>query len=181
MHPTGPFQILLSICFLLCPYVLAGDLSQEYQSKIKAVSALWEYEREEFIRLTKLSENQKQVLLDLVTKEKDEKTRKGMAFLLALNCAEVNPAFSPFAYLESYRCRNGPFDMFSSRSLISFENMYALAFVKEQDRPRAISFLKKYIKFWKGEATKKEGVFLGESDVEYLEEILIFLEKGGYH
>src|SRR5437667_12651385 len=181
MRPKILFQIFLSTLFLFGSYALAGELSQEYQSKIKAVSALWEYEREEFIRLTKLSENQKQVLLDLVTKEKDEKTRKGMAFLLALNCAEVNPAFSPFAYLESYRCRNGPFDMFSSRSLISFENMYALAFVKEQDRPRAISFLKKYIKFWKEEATKKAGVPLGESDVEYLKEILRFLEKGGYH
>lgn len=70
--------------------------------------------------------------------------------------------------------------MFSSRSLVSFENTYALAFVKEQDRPRAISFLKKYIKFWKDEATKKTGVPLGESDMEYLEEILRFLEKGGY-
>jgi len=181
MRPKILFQIFLSIHFLFGSHALASEPSQEYQSKIKAVSALWEYEREEFIRLTKLSENQKQVLLDLVTKEQDTETRKRMALLLALNCAEVTPAFSPFAFLESYRCKNGPFEMFSSRSLVSFENTYALAFVKEQDRPRAISFLKRYIKFWKDEATKKGGVPLGESDVEYLQEILRFLEKGGYH
>ncbi|MGH7164135.1 MAG: hypothetical protein ACREIS_01260 [Nitrospiraceae bacterium] len=160
---------------------LGSSLPLEVEGKIRAVTSLWAYEREEFIRLTRISESQKTVLTNLLDKEQDKKIRKGIALLLALNCVAVNPAISPFEFLESYRCKNGPFELFSSQSLVSFEDTYVLAFVKEQDRPRTISFLKRYIRFWKDEANKKDGVVIGESDLEYLLEIVVFLEKGGYH
>lgn len=180
MCPKPLFHVLVSIHFLLGSHVFASDLPQEYQSKIKAVTALWEYEREEFIRLTKLSDDQKRILSDVVVKEQDVETRKSIALLLALNCIEVSRGFIPFAFLQQYRCKNGPFETFSTQSLASISDTYALAFVKERDRSRTMSFLKRYIKFWKDEATKREGVVLGASDVEYLQEILRFLEKGGY-
>ena len=111
---------------------------------------------------------------------RDDKTRKSIALLLALNCIEVSRGLSPFAFLEHYRCKNGPFETFSTQSLASIGDTYALAFVKERDRSRTMSFLKRYIRFWKDEATQRERMVFGASDVEYLQEILRFLEKGGY-
>jgi len=70
MYLKPLFPVLVSIHFLSASHVLASELSQEYQSKIKAVTALWEYEREEFIRLTKLSDDQKRVLSEVVAKER---------------------------------------------------------------------------------------------------------------
>jgi hypothetical protein len=175
------FPIFLLLYFLLGAQAPAADIPPEHQSKIKAVVALWEYEHDEFIRLTRLSETQKHAMADLATKEKDEKILRGLTLLLVLNCKPVDQVRSPFVFLESYRCTNGSFEVFLSRALVSFENIYALAFVKEQDRLRAMSFLERYIKFWKDEAVKKGGASLSESDAEYLREILRFLEKGGYH
>lgn len=153
----------------------------ECTSKPSMVMSFWEYKHADLLRCIKLDKKEEIFYLTQLNDAPDANSPswEGTALLLALNCVFVEPDKTIFFKFEQYLCTNAPFESLSSSLL---ENLYILAFVKSEDRFRAINFMKRYIGFWENEGDlANEGVPIGESDEEYLEEILLFLEESGYN
>lgn len=147
------------------------DLAGIVDQKTQVAAAFWEYSAQDFSKNVQLSPAEVQFAIKLAkTKPGDER----LSLLLTLNCI---PA-SRYEELETYLCQHADFSVLRQ---VAFHDVSVLAFVKPSDRATAIGFLERYIAFWKHEVTlRNNGIPLGESDLELVEETLLFLQHGGY-
>ena len=164
-------------CIVCLVGVLVGmatgqDLAKSVEHKAQVASAYWEYSPHDFSRTVQLSRAEIQFATKLAkTKPGDER----LSLLLTLNCVLA----SQYKELETYLCQDADFSVLRQ---LAFHDVSILAFVKSSDRSTTIVFLERYIGFWKHEVTLgKDGIPLGESDLELIDETLLFLRNGGYN
>lgn len=154
-----------------------GDSLANGVDSVADVLRLWEFDRNEYLQLLRVSPADRKELLQGLATAGGEK-REALSLLLAFRC--VNAAKAPFQFLYEYRCAGSSYSSFVARALHSVSDTYALAFVLDEHRTRTESFLKRYIEFWKAEGQRTDGVAFAIDDREYLSEILLFLSRGGY-
>jgi hypothetical protein len=148
--------------------------------RLRAATALQEYEREEYLSLATLGEGQPELLRSSYPHFGSER-QAAASLLLALACAEPPPGESRYDFLHAYRCEGESFEEFAAEAVQSLDHLYALAFVRAEDRDRARSFLERYLAFWTGEGAMAEGgVRPVTGEIGSLEEIVLFLERGGW-
>ncbi len=162
-----------TVCLVVLVGIAAGqDLAKSVEHKAQVASAFWEYSPQDFSKSVQLSRDETQFAVKLAkAKPGDER----LSLLLTLNCI---PA-SQYRELETYLCQDADFSVLRQ---LAFRDVSILAFVKSSDRAIAIAFLERYIGFWKHEVTLgKDGIPLAESDLELIQETLLFLQDGGYN
>lgn len=159
---------LMAIIYLVSQPSLAGE--NALKSKTNASLHLWEYERSSFLSLVKLSKPEVEEL-----QAEKYTTNSGAQLLLSLNCVKPNES-SHFYALYQYRCLNKPLFYLSSQAL---KDPYVLAFVKEEDREKALYHLGKYKEFLNEVQSSSKGIPIEVSHREYVLEIIAFLEAGG--
>ena len=131
---------------------------------------LWEYERQEYLGMLYLPASEVGLL-----KEERFRAVEGAQLLLALNCEKPSSSFR-FQALYQYRCRGRPLSLISSFAL---EDPYILAFVKDEDKERALYYLHQYQAFLSSLKLSGKGIPVGADVGEYVGEITYFLESGG--
>jgi len=170
-------HIKLALCVLII-FVrasIAQNVSRSIEHKSQIAWVFWEWEDspEQWSKDIQLSAEEKKVAAQLATKRQRDKK---LGLLLALNCVSS----SRYQKLEEYLCRGGA-DVSALREVVSTD-VTLLAFAKPVDRPAAMAFLERYIAFWKNEAKIRDASMpLGESELEAIEETLLFLQSGGYN
>jgi hypothetical protein len=148
--------------------------------RLRAATALLEYEREEYLSLATLDEGQTELLRSSYP-HFGAARQAAASLLLALACAEPPPGESRYDFLYGYRCEGDSFEAFAAEAVRSLDHLYAMAFVRSEDRERARSFLERYLAFWTGEGVRVEGgVRPVTGELASLEEIVLFLEQGGW-
>lgn len=162
--------------------VLAARLPKAHVEKAESALRLWEFERGEYLRITRLTAKGRRDLEQFLRRAnpKEESLYDGVTLLVALNCGQILEGQSIYIAVQKYRCAGEPLSYLSSHA-IQFGNFYLFAFVKPEDRQRTIDFLGRYREFWRQEQQRgDEGMPPGATDFVVLEEIRLFLEKGGY-
>lgn len=162
------------------PCALAGAAGPSPEQALRAALSLWEYGHSEYVTLTKLSKKNLHLLSEKYN-GLDDSEKDSASLIFALNCYNQKHNDDRFSLLRTYRCSQTSFLVFGQTSVGSLRDLYALAFVKQEDREKARSFLNRYLNFWKAEArSDSPGIILATDDIEYISEILHFLEEGGY-
>jgi hypothetical protein len=137
-----------------------------------AAPALWEWPREEFNALVRLSPTDVKPLQHRLLATDSPGERRALSILLSLNGA-LPAQVADWRPMQAYRCGAMKFDAFQAWALSRQGDTYALAFAKPGDRVSAVLSLRTLKK-----QTSQAGVD-GVAGKEFLAELITYLEAGG--
>lgn len=173
---------VILLLFAGCAMAQSPPRLTAFDDKAKAALSLWEMERSEFLSLIVLSDEERKYFLGMLDHSNvdDADAKEGAALLLALNCVELPAEKTSYYPLERYLCDDYSLVRLMN-SAVTSHGLYMLSFVKEGDRAQVVEFLERYVSFWSRMLTREGSRIMGTSDLEYLDEILLFLRRGGYN
>ena len=144
---------------------------------IWAIDRAYEHDRAQLNAAITFKGREELLLKEYNSLKEIDKPYSSITYLAAINCSFEPSVYSMYQLLYLYRCGSWDFNMFSKMAMPG--NYPFLRFVKKEDIPIAIAFLKNYTEFWEKQNCKKS-ICIPKASIQQMHSIIKYLEEGGY-